>query len=64
MGMLPLVQDMPLRMTTTEYHGETRLYKHRDCVFRGFELEDDPPPGNEVVLSGHHSEMYATPKCM
>ena len=40
MGMLPLVQDMPLRMTATFYHGALRLYKHRDCIFRGCELEE------------------------
>ena len=39
MGMLLLVQDMPMRMTATFYQGEERLYKHRDCIFRGFELE-------------------------
>ena len=39
MGLLPLAQNMPVRMTSTVYEGETRLFKHRSCIFRGLELE-------------------------
>jgi hypothetical protein len=37
MGLLPLAQDMPLRMSATVYEGEVRLYKHRSCILRGLE---------------------------
>ncbi len=40
MGLLPLVQDMPLRMSETIIEDGLRLYKHMSCILKGCELDE------------------------
>ena len=39
MGLLPLVQDMPMRLTETDSR-QHKIFKHTPAVFKGFELSD------------------------
>ena len=39
MGLLPLVQDMPMRLTETDSR-QHKLFKHTPAIFKGFELSD------------------------
>ena len=40
MGLLPLVQDLPMRMTETIHVQDTRLYKHMRCTLKGWEVKE------------------------
>ena len=64
MGMLPLVQDMPMRMTATFYQGEERLYKHRDCIFRGCELESREQAEAVRQIGDHEVVFTKQPKAL
>ena len=40
MGLLPLVQDLPMRMTETIHVHDRRLYKHMRCRLKGWEVKE------------------------
>ena len=64
MGCLPLVKDMPLRITQTDQKDKTIIFKNRRCRLHGWKLHEkdlarlDQCSTAEMVLEHQPEELY------